>query len=455
MASGFGRWIEDRTGAVSALRGFLYERIPASTGWRNTLGSLAGALLLVQIATGFLMALYYVPHPDAAFASVKWVADNVTLGGFLRALHYWGASFIVVALFLHVCRVFFSGAYKKPREANWLIGIALLGVVVVLAFTGQLLPYDQMGYWAATVGLQIASSAPIIGDSVGRLMRGGDTVGALTLTRFYALHVFLLPVLLGALVGAHLYLLRRHGPKRTARDASSATDTFFPVQFFRDMVTISVGLVALGAVAAIVGGPHSGPVDPLNTDFTPRPEWYFLAHYELLKLTKGQLGKVLVAFVLPNLFLLLLVLLPWLDRSPSAAFRQRRVTVGAGIFVIAGFVGLTSFGIATAPKEPEAAQVAQQDDQGANAEDQLVALGRRVYRQQKCTECHRVHGRGRDIGPDLSYVGARLKEGYLKQWLKDPTRFKPDTVMPPVKVRGEQFDALVFYLMSLKDEPKG
>lgn len=457
MASGNRNWLEDRTGAVSALREFLYDRIPASIGWRNTLGSLAGALLLVQIVTGFLIALYYVPHPEAAYASLQWFADNITLGWFVRALHYWGASFIVVGLFLHACRVFFSGAYKKPREVNWLVGLALLGVVVLLAFTGQLLPYNQMGYWAATVGIQIASSAPIIGDKVGELLRGGDTVGALTLTRFYALHVVLLPIVLGLLVGLHLYLLRRHGPKAATGDTSGKTDTFFPAQFFRDMVVISVALVGLGLVAAIVRGPHSGPLDLSATDYTPRPEWYFLAHYELLRLTQGQAGKVFVAFVLPNVFLLLLVLLPWLDRGRTAAFKDRPITVGAGIFVIAGIVGLTLFGLATAPEQGEAAQVAEVEapQEAESPEDRLIALGRRVYRQERCTECHMVRGRGREIGPNLTYVGARLQEDYLREWLKDPERFKPDTVMPAVQVRGDEFDALVFYLMSLKDKPEG
>jgi len=450
------RWLENRTGAVSSMRAFLWDRIPATVGWRNTLGSLAGALLLIQIASGFLIALYYVPHPDGAPSSLDWFAENVTLGAFVRALHYWGASFIVVALFLHMCRVFFSGAYRKPREVNWIVGLALLGVTILLAFTGQLLPYNQMGYWAATVGIEIAASAPIIGEEIGLLLRGGDTIGALTLTRFYVLHVFLLPALLGALVVLHLYLLRRHGPKPAPGDDVGKTQTFFPAQFFRDMVVISVGLVALGLVAAVVSGPHSPPLDLSDGDYQPRPEWYFLAHFELLRMVEGETGKVLVAFVLPNIVLLGLVLLPWLDRGQSDRISARKPIVGLGTFVIAAVVGLTLFGIANVPAEQDGEPVvaeADAADETASPEREFLAQGRRVYREERCAVCHRINGRGETRGPDLSFVGTRLKEDYLRAWLKNPESFRPDTVMPAVMAEGEDFEALVYYLMSLKNPP--
>ncbi|MEX2016017.1 MAG: cytochrome b N-terminal domain-containing protein, partial [Candidatus Hydrogenedentales bacterium] len=166
-------WLEQRTGAAAASRHFMTETIPASTGWRNTFGSLAGALLLFQVLTGFLLALYYVPHPEAAYESVGYIERELTLGWFMRALHYWGASFIVIALFLHIVRVFWSGAYRPPRELTWIVGVILLGVTLTLAFTGQLLPYNQMGYWAANVGVEIAASTPVIGARVRDLLLGG------------------------------------------------------------------------------------------------------------------------------------------------------------------------------------------------------------------------------------------------------------------------------------------
>ena len=158
-----GQWVDSRTGMITGLTKFMGESIPASTGWRNTLGSLAGALILVQCLTGFLLAMYYVPHPDAAHASLQYVHDELIGGSLIRTLHYQGTSFIVVALFIHMVRTFLSGTYRSPREATWISGLILLAITLALAFTGQLLPYNQMGYWAATVGLEIASAAPVLG----------------------------------------------------------------------------------------------------------------------------------------------------------------------------------------------------------------------------------------------------------------------------------------------------
>ncbi|MFP6617096.1 MAG: cytochrome b N-terminal domain-containing protein [Candidatus Hydrogenedentota bacterium] len=166
-------WVESRTGLVSGIGKFLGEEIPASSGWRNTLGSLAGALLLVQTLTGLLLALYYVPHLEAAHASLEFVNNELLGGSLLRTLHYQGTSFIVIALFIHTVRTFFSGSYRSPREATWITGLILFAIVIALAFSGQLLPYNQMGYWAATVGLEIGAAAPVIGPYIKELLMGG------------------------------------------------------------------------------------------------------------------------------------------------------------------------------------------------------------------------------------------------------------------------------------------
>ncbi|MDK1022442.1 MAG: cytochrome b N-terminal domain-containing protein, partial [Candidatus Hydrogenedentes bacterium] len=327
-------WLEDRAGAGKALRAFMDEPVPKSTGWRNTLGSVAGALILGQIVTGVLLMLFYVPHPDAAYESLEYVAGSLRAGGLILALHYWGASFIVVAIFAHMARVFFSGAYKKPRELTWLVGVSLFGVIMGFAFTGQLLPWNQAGYWAAKVGIEIASSAPIVGDLIKQLLTGGETLGALTLTRFYTIHVILLPLALGVLVPLHLYLLRRHGPMRPAHDASTDTAPFYPGQLARDLVMISIVFLGLIAVAAIFIGPRSGPIDLTDTSYIPRPEWFFLSHFEILRITPGSL-KIVATFVLPNILLVLLLALPWLDRANTTALKDRRLILSAGTVVIA------------------------------------------------------------------------------------------------------------------------
>lgn len=448
MLATLKRWLDDRTGLISALAHFMNEAVPRSTGWRNTLGSLAGALLLLQILSGVLLALYYVPHPEAAYESVKYIEEGVSAGWFVRALHFWGASFIVIAIFCHMVRVFLSGAYKKPREMTWIAGVCLLFVVLGTAFTGQLLPWNQMGYWAANVGIEIASTAPLIGPAVGQLMLGGEAIGALTLTRFYALHVVALPLALGLFVILHLYLLRRHGPLRTPRDTSNATISFFPAQLARDLVVISIGLGALGVVSYVFAGPDHGPADPADTDFVPHPEWYFQAHYQILKLTPGPL-KILATFVIPTLFVALLLALPWLDRAKSPAISARRVVVGGGLVVIAAIIGLTIFGVASQPGAAERAEVL-----GGEETYDMIAAGLEVYEKEQCRKCHVIGVDGRDKGPDLSHTGLRLKEDYLREFLRDPQKFVPDTEMPPTQVNDKEFNELVAYLLSLKNMPE-
>lgn len=441
-------WLENRTGLLSARAAFMGERIPRSTGWRNTLGSVAGALLLVQILTGILLALYYVAHPDAAYESVAFIEEGVTGGSFVRALHYWGASFIVAALFFHICRVFFSGAYKAPREVTWLLGIVLFIIVMALAFTGQLLPWNQEGYWAAKVGVEIGSSAPVVGDYIGRLIMGGESIGALTLTRFYAAHSVLLPALLGVFVVAHLVSLRRHGPVRTSRDTGDETVPFHPYQLARDLVAISLAFVALAVVAQFIGSPERGPVDQSDTSYLPRPEWYLMSHYQLLRITPGSM-KILATFMLPNIAIGLLIALPWLDRSPGTSFRQRRLIVSAGVVVIASVVGMTAWGMMVARGESggESGQVA------STAMYDPIVSGGIVYESADCQSCHRINGNGQEVGPDLSGVGLRLQEPYLRKWLRNPQAFKPDTQMPAVKVSASELDGLVSYLKSLDRNP--
>lgn len=457
MPSRILKWIEHRTGLLGATRAFLNENIPRSTGWWNTLGSIAGALLLLQIATGFLLALYYVPHLDSAYASVQYIKEEIMAGGLVHALHYWGASFIVAALFIHMLRVFIAGAYKKPRELNWWIGLALFGLVIGIAFTGQLLPWGQEGYWAAKVGVEILSDTPLIGDHLATLFIGGEGLGALTLTRFYALHIVLLPGLLGLLVGLHLYLLRRHGPLRPARDTGTETTPFFPNQLAKDLLAISLALGALLAVALVVHSPESSPVDTTDTSYVPRPEWYFLAHYELFRVTPGAL-KQITTFYLPALAGLILFTLPWLDRAKTTAFTERKRIVTVGMIVCVALVALTGYGIATPPDREAAAELARQEaeidiERAQKEEYALMKTARATYRRMKCAKCHTVNRRGGHIGPDLSGVGIRLHEAYIRKWIVNPTAFKPDTVMPPIEASEEEIDLLIFYLLSLVDEP--
>lgn len=204
-------WMEDRTGIVTMLEHFLYEPVPKRGAWLYTLGSATLFLITLQFITGILLLFYYVPTTDHAWNSVYYIMHGVYFGVLIRGIHYWSANFLMAVIGLHMARTFFSGSYKAPREMNWVIGVVLLLLVVGLAFTGYLLRWDQDGFWASVVGMKIGSYSPFIGPYVIHFLLGGDVAGPATLSRFFAIHVWLLPAVLAPFIGIHLYLLRRHG----------------------------------------------------------------------------------------------------------------------------------------------------------------------------------------------------------------------------------------------------
>jgi ubiquinol-cytochrome c reductase cytochrome b subunit len=204
-------WIEHRTGLESTVKNFLFEEIPASSGWHQVFGSVAVFLFLVQAFTGLLLAFNYAPTPGDAYNSLKYIVTELTGGALIRGLHHWGASMMIVVVVLHMTQVFLYGAYKKPREATWGVGVALLLLTLAYGLTGYLLPWDNRAYWGTVVTTQIASKAPLLGPYVTRLLGGEDSIGVVTFARFFALHVLLLPPVTTFLIAFHIYLVRKHG----------------------------------------------------------------------------------------------------------------------------------------------------------------------------------------------------------------------------------------------------
>src|SRR5512132_559916 len=206
-----GRWIDERVDLTGIRRSLLDRPVSQNLTWWHTLGSATLAVFLVQVVTGIVLGMYYSPSPDHAYESIRYLERAVVSGATVRGMHHWGASAMVVLVFAHMIRVFTMGAYKYPREINWLLGVALLFVVLGFGFTGYLLPWDQKAYWATQVGTNIAGTTPFIGAKLVTLLRGGSQQGAATLTRFYSLHVLLLPILFSMIVGLHLFLVVRQG----------------------------------------------------------------------------------------------------------------------------------------------------------------------------------------------------------------------------------------------------
>jgi menaquinol-cytochrome c reductase cytochrome b subunit len=204
-------WLDERTGSTPFLRAFLFRKVPKGTNWYYTLGSATMFAFVNQAVTGVFLAMYYDPSSTQAYGSIRHIINDVWLGAFVRGMHKWGATVMVVLVFLHMGRTFFFGAYKYPRELNWIIGVVLLILTMAMAFTGYLLPFDQRSFWATVVGVNINASGPILGPYLADFLRGGAEFGSTTLSRFYAIHMLLIPGLIAALIGAHLYLVAKLG----------------------------------------------------------------------------------------------------------------------------------------------------------------------------------------------------------------------------------------------------
>ncbi|MEP0766914.1 MAG: cytochrome bc complex cytochrome b subunit [Fimbriimonadia bacterium] len=330
---GLKDWLDLRLGWWGFVRKNLDEPMPPGVGWWQTLGNLLLTLLVFQFVTGVALAMFYSPSPDHAHQSVKHLTENVSFGSFVRGLHVWGSTAIVIVTVLHTLRVFFWGSYKKPRELTWVVGVIIFNVILAFSFTGYLLPWDQKAYWATVVGTRIAATVPFIGDSLLHLIRGGPEVGALTLTRFYAIHIMLLPAALVFLVALHLYLVRRHHIAGPVMPQKGKPVAFYPTQLFKDAVVLLFGVGAVIALALALPPGLEAIADPTGTDFSPRPEWYFLGLYELLKIMPPG-WEVVATVVVPGLVTIGMFFLPWLDRSESRHPARRQWVIVAGMLII-------------------------------------------------------------------------------------------------------------------------
>jgi menaquinol-cytochrome c reductase cytochrome b subunit len=204
-------WVDSRTGGSGFLTGMLYRKVPKGTNWFYTLGSATLFAFVIQAITGVFLAMFYTPSPDEAYSSITRINNDIFLGEFVHGLHKWGASLMIILIFLHMGRTFFFGAYKYPRELNWVIGVVLLILTMVMGLTGYLLPFDQRSFWATTVANNITATGPVLGPYLADFLRAGPEFGTTTLQRFYAIHMLLVPGAIIALIGAHLYLVVKLG----------------------------------------------------------------------------------------------------------------------------------------------------------------------------------------------------------------------------------------------------
>jgi quinol-cytochrome oxidoreductase complex cytochrome b subunit len=331
---------------------FLAERLPLRTGalreglnepipghlkrWWFALGGTPLYLFLVQVVTGILLTFYYVPAPDRAYDSVRRITEEVSFGWWIRSLHRWSSHLMIASVILHVLRVFFTATYRKPREFTWMVGAAVLGTTFFFGFTGYSLVYEQLSYWGATVAGNLTAAAPLVGPFLARMLRGGETISDNTLTRFFVLHIGILPTVLFLLVGAHLLLVRLHGVSRLESPAEEDRRTFpfFPDHVLTECVVFLTLTVLLNTLACAFPAGLSERADPLNPPPHIKPEWYFYFTFRWLKLT-GLKTAVATLGAAGAVFLLW----PFVD----AGLRRRRPGSEASLLLGAlGFLGVVA-----------------------------------------------------------------------------------------------------------------
>ncbi|HME05842.1 MAG TPA: cytochrome b N-terminal domain-containing protein [Bryobacteraceae bacterium] len=444
-------WIDLRTGLPTAIRTFLYEDIPASSGWHQVFGSVAIFLFLVQAFTGALLAFNYAPTPGDAYNSLRYILTEVTAGRLMRGLHHWGASMLIVVVVLHMVQVFLYGAYKKPRETTWMVGVVLLLLTLAYGLTGYLLPWDNRAYWGTVVTTRIAAQAPLLGAYLTRLLGGDESIGVVTFARFYGLHVLLLPPATAFLIAIHVYLVRKHGVTPVPGDESLPPKKFYPQQVLKDTIAIFLAFSILFVMAIAARVPLDQLADPTDTTFIPRPEWYFLFLFQSLKLFTGPL-EIIGSTVLPGLAVMTLILVPFIDRGVMIKVTRRTFAAAVVLLAAIGWTGLTAAAILTTPKEPGqlAVDYSEPTDWIQMSPEELAGVG--YFRAENCVSCHPLQQGGARVGPDLTRTATHRTAAWMIQHFKSPAGMRPGSSMPPIQLADSQLNALAAFLLKLNPD---
>lgn len=427
LVRGLWNWFEERTGTWEAMGPMMLHPVPKKSAWFYVLGSATLFAFLIQVATGVALAMAYVPSAGEAYASLEYITHSAFMGSFLRGMHYYGASAMVLLIGLHTLRVYLFGSYKYPREVSWLTGVGLLALTMAMGFTGQLLRWDQNGVWSVVVAAEQAGRVPVLGTWIARFILAGDTVGGATLSRFFAIHVFLLPALIFGFVALHLWMVVRNGiseppvvgepvdPKTYRKWYHDMVNRvgvpFWPDAAWRDVVFGLLVLLGVAVAALQWGAPELiGPPDPSNLDANPRPDWYLLWYFALLALLPHGAEDFVIVFA-PLAFFVGMALLPFLNNKGERHPLKRPWAIGfvlATVLIIGTFwiQGISSPWAPDFDAKPLPAAV-------VGAADGPVARGAEVFHRKGCEYCHQVSGYGGRRGPDLTTVGDRLDEGKL------------------------------------------
>jgi ubiquinol-cytochrome c reductase cytochrome b subunit len=459
-----GDWFDQRLQLGTAVRETMEHPVPRETAsWFYVFGSAALTVFAFQLLTGILLAIIYVPSAGEAWNSLQILNHQVTLGWFIRALHGWGSNFMLAIVLIHMVQVFLFGAYKFPRELTWIIGIVLLLMTLGMAFTGQVLRFDQDAYWGLGIGASISSRVPVLGPWLVKLMLGGPIIAGATLSRFFALHVFIIPGSLIAFIGLHLLLVLKLGinewpmPGRVVRRSDYLENyhnltrkdgvPFVPYAVWKDVVFSGLILLSIAACAVYFGpfGP-SGQPDPTIIQTAPRPDFFFLWLYAVLSLLPPSL-ETPVLLIGPAVVLIVLVALPFVSGEGEKSWKRRPIAV---LTILLGGVALGTFThlASHAPWSPvmdswSSTPVPFRFLTGRTALERQGAL---VFQGKQCHNCHALDNHGGQRGPALDAVAVELtRDQLIRQVLQGGGNMPAygKTLSPP------QTTALVAFLETL------
>ena len=464
-------WIDNRTGLMAAGRSIFFQPVPGGARWFHALGSAAAFLLVLEMVTGIFLSFYYSPGATTAWASVAFIQDELTLGWFVRGLHSFGSSALVVVTSLHLLQVLVMGAYRAPRELNWIVGLVMLLLVVVSAMTGYGLPWDQKGYWAKLVETSILGTTPVIGGLAEKVAQGGGAYGNYTVTHIYTVHALLLPGALLALLALHLRMVLRHRLtpiwSLSDADANRLAQPYWPAQAFRDAVASTVVMmVVVSFVLARRGANLEAPADP-GSGYMARPEWYAVPLYQLRKFFEGPM-ELVATMVIPAVLGGLVAALPFLDRGPQRHPARRLPLMAATLVTVVGLGVLTAIPLLKDKRDKSFQAHRRQMDEDSIRARALARRGvlpeggiavwkndpdyeAKVLFKDRCATCHSLSGEGGGEGPDFrdynsrAWLTAFLHNPYGPRFFEGAKKPKPGS-MKPVEGTTDEVAALVEFV---------
>ena len=424
-------WLELRLQLEAPIKDAALHPVPRNTAsWWYVFGSAAFTLLILQVVTGILLALVYVPSAGQAWSSLNVLNHQLDLGWFLRAIHGWGSNFMVAVVFIHMAQVFLFGSYKYPRELTWIVGVFLLLMTLGMAFTGQVLRFDQDAYWGLGIGASITSRIPFVGGSLVHLLLGGPIIAGATLSRFFALHVFVIPGTLLALAGLHVWMVLKLGinewpmPGRMVRRSTYLHEykdlthkngiPFVPGALWKD-VFFSAAILAAVVVCALAFGPFgpSGQPDPTIVRTVPKPDFFFLWIYAALAYLPPSMETPCI-LIAPIIGIGILLALPFYAAEGEKSWHRRPVAILVLTTVAVTWGVLTHLASYT-PWSPHM-DAWSSDPVPANylrTATPLVRQGAAVFQAKQCRNCHAIGGHGGDRGPALDAIASRMTEDQM------------------------------------------